>query len=85
MAQPNVETSALVAEVARVKGAAASVVAYVQGSNERLAAKIAEALAADDAADQGTIDAVNAVIAANTAELSAASDAIAAAINTNPA
>lgn len=84
MAAPVINTDALVAEVTKAKGVTASVVAFIQGIGATITAKVAEALAADDAADQGSVDAANAAIAAAVADLTANNAALANAIVVTP-
>lgn len=84
MAQPVINTDALVAEVTKAKGVTASVVTFIQGIGDTIAAKVKEALDADDAADQGSVDAANAAIASAVADLVANNAALANAIVANP-
>jgi hypothetical protein len=80
----NIDLSGLTAQLAKTKGVNASVKAFIQKILGDTAKAVADALAADDAADQGSIDAANAAIAAVTAEYAGESDALASAIVTNP-
>lgn len=81
MAQPVIDLSALEAAVTEAEAGATSVEVFVQGLGDRIAKAVADALAADDAADQGTIDAANNAIAAEVARTKAASARIATAIS----
>lgn len=70
----------LIAAVDRSVGLKASATELINGFSAKLSAAVAEALAADDAADAGTVDAVNAAIANVTTQATTASDALAAAL-----
>jgi hypothetical protein len=76
-----VDISSLVAAVDRSVGLKASAAVLIREFAANITAAVAAALAADDAADQGSIDAANAAIAAETAKLTGASDDLAAALS----
>jgi len=84
MAAPVINTDALIAAVDRAVGLEASAVAFITNSAELMKKAVADALAADDAADQGSIDATNAAIDAVVAKQTASSDTLAAALESNP-
>jgi len=81
----NASIAALTAQVAKTEGTEASAGALITGFSEAIKKAVADALAADDAADQGSIDAVNAVIDEVTARFVAADDKLGAAIAAVPA
>lgn len=76
--------AAVVASVAKAKGVHDSTVAFINGVGAKILAAVTAALEADDAADQGSIDAATAAVATELAALDASSDALAAAVNANP-
>jgi hypothetical protein len=80
----NIDTSALEAAVTDAEGVQASVVAFIEGFSSKISDAVAAALAADDAADQGSVDSANAAIAGVTDRVKAVAAGLAAAINTNP-
>lgn len=80
----NIDTTALEAAVTEAEGVQASVVAFIGGFSGEIAKAVADALAADDAADQGSVDAANLAIAGVTDRVKAVAAGLAAAINTNP-
>lgn len=80
MAQPVIDTAALLTQVTRAKGLAASAVTLLKG----IPKLVADALAADDALDQVTVDAANTAIAAVVADLTSSNTDLEAALGTNP-
>ena len=84
MAAPVINVDALVAAVDRAVGLQNSAIAFITNSAELMKAAVAAALAADDAADQGSIDAANAAIDAVVAKQTASSDELAAALASTP-
>lgn len=80
---PVIDLSALVAEVTRAQGVAASAIALINGFAARIQAAVDTALAADDAADEGTAQAVREAIAGEAAKLSEASAQLESAITAN--
>ncbi len=79
-----IDVSNLVAAVERSVGLGASAATFIRQTAAIIAAAVADALEKDDAADQGTKDAVTAAINAEVARLTAASDDLAAALASNP-
>ncbi len=79
-----IDLSALTAQVAETEGIEASAVALIQGFSTKIQEAVAAALAADDAADQGSIDAANAAIAEVTARFKASAGALGAAVTSIP-
>ena len=75
-----VDLSSLIAAVDKSVGVKASAVALINGIAGKISEAVAAALAADDAADQGSIDAANAAIAAEVSRLTGSADELAAAI-----
>ncbi len=84
MAAPVINIDALAAATDRTVGLVASAVTFITNSGEIMKKAVADALAADDAADQGSIDAANAAIDAVVAKQTASADALAAALASNP-
>lgn len=84
MPTPNIDLTALIAEVDRAKGIQASAVALIKGFGAKIAEAVTAALVADDAADQGSVDAAVAAINAKVVELSASSTELSDALTTNP-
>lgn len=86
-AELDAAVSALLAQVADTETKEASAKAYIEGFAAQIQAAVTEALTANDAADQTSIDASNAAIAAVTARFAASAGALASAIpaNTPPA
>ncbi len=80
----NASIAALTAEVARTEGTEDSAATLINGFAAAIAKAVADALAADDAADQGSIDAANQAIADVTARFVAADDKLGQAIAANP-
>lgn len=83
MPTPNIDLTALLAAVEKAKTVAASAVALINNFAQQTAAAVTAALEADDAADQGSIDAAVAAINAQAADLAASSDALGAAVSAN--
>lgn len=83
-AQLNQAIADLTAQVAKTEGTEASAGALIAGFSAQVAAAVQAALAADDAADQGSIDAANQAISAVTARFAAADDKLGAAVASNP-
>jgi len=79
----NASIAALTAEVARTEGTEDSAGKLISGFSAAIAKAVADALAADDAADQGSIDAANQAIADVTARFVAADDKLGAAVAAN--
>ncbi len=75
-----VDTTALTQAVTDAEGVAASVVAFIQNVGASIQKAVADALAVDDAADQGSIDAANAAIKAEVDRIVAVKTQLAAAI-----
>ena len=74
------DLSGLIAQVDRSEGIKASAVTLIIGFAAKIAEAVAAALLADDAADQGSIDAANAAINEVTAKMLASDTALAAAV-----
>jgi hypothetical protein len=85
MAQTPINIEALIAAVDRAVGLQESAAAFITNSGELMKKAVADALAADDAADQGSIDAANAAIDAVVAKQTASSDKLADALASTPA
>lgn len=60
--QLNAAVAALTAQVQATEGVEASAIALITGFSAQIAKAVADAIAADDAADKGTADAVAAAI-----------------------
>jgi hypothetical protein len=82
MATP-LNLDALVAEVAEMDTLVTSVVALLAGQAEAISKAVADALAADDAADQGSIDAAQVAIDGAVASFKAQGAKLAAAVAAN--
>lgn len=83
MPTPNIDLTQLLAAVEKAKGVAASAVALINNFSQQTAAAVTAALQADDAADQGSIDAAVAAINATAADLTASSTALGDAVAAN--
>lgn len=83
MPQSPINTEELVAKVTAAKTVMASAKALIAGFSAKVTEAVTAALTADDAADQGSIDAANAAIAGATSELDAASADLAGALTAN--
>lgn len=83
MAQPNIDLSALTAAVEQAKTIEDSAVQLINGFAQRVADAVTAALAADDAADQGSIDAAVAAINEQASALTASSSTLADAVAAN--
>jgi len=83
MALPNLDLSQVTAAIERAKTVQASATALINGFAAQAAAAVTAALTADDAADQGSIDAAVAAINQTAADLNASSDQLGAAITAN--
>jgi len=83
LAALNATITALTAEVARTEGTEDSAGKLISGFSAAVAKAVTDALAADDAADQGSIDAANQAIADVTARFVAADDKLGAAVAAN--
>lgn len=83
MGQPNLDLSGVIAEVERAKGIQASAVALINGIGAKIAAAVTAALQADDAADQGSVDAAVAAVNEVVAGLKSSSDELGAAVAAN--
>lgn len=75
---------ALTTQVEATKGVEASAKALIVGQGEATKAAVAAALAADDAADQGSIDAASSAIDGVTQQFAASAADLGAAIPANP-
>lgn len=80
MAIGPIDTAALEAAVTEAEVGEASVEAFIQGVGDKIAAAVAAALTADNAADQGSVDAANTAIQATVDRLKANSAKLAAAL-----
>ncbi len=76
-----INTAELESAVTEAEGVEASVVAFIGGFADKIKAAVADALAADDAADQGSVDTANAAVDAVTARVKGIAAGLAAAIN----
>ena len=83
MPTPNIDLTALLAAVEKAKTVQASAVALINNFAANTVAAVTAALQADDAADQGSIDAAVAAINDQAAQLTASSDALGAAVTAN--
>lgn len=81
MPAPNVNTADLVDAVKEADGVKNSVIAFISKIGARIQVAVDAALVADDAADQGSVDAANAAIADEVAKIKAVSAELGAAIN----
>lgn len=84
MPPPVLNLDGVVNAIDRAVGLQDSAVAFIQASGDVLKDAVRAALEADDAADQGSIDAAMAAIDLKVAEQTAASDRLAAALAANP-
>lgn len=82
MAIGPINTTDLTQAVTDAEGVEASVIAFINGFSAQLQKAVADALAADDAADQGSVDAANAAIKQVTDRVKAVSAGLAAAVTT---
>ena len=73
MPTPNIDLTALIAEVERTKGIQASAKVLIEGIGPQIVAAVTAALEADDAADQGSVEAAVAAINTEIAGLAASS------------
>lgn len=80
-----VDLTALTAAVDRSVGLKASAATLIHEFANKIQEAVAAALAADDAADQGSIDAANAAIKEVESKLNLGSDQLAAALASHPA
>jgi len=80
MAIGPINTADLESAVTEAEGEVTSVEVFIQGFSDKIKAAVEAALTADNAADQGSVDAANAAIAQVTARVKTASAALAAAI-----
>ena len=78
------QIDALSAQAARTVGVEASAKQIITGFSTAITKAVSDALAADDAADQGSIDAAKAAIANVTTQFSASADDLGAAVAANP-
>lgn len=76
--------AALVSQATATEGVESSAAAVIAGFSVQVQNAVTAALTADNAADQGSIDAANAAIAAVTARFTASAGTLGAAISTNP-
>jgi len=79
----NAAISALTAQVAETETVEASAVALINGFSAEVTKAVTDALTADNAADQGSIDAANQAIATVTARFAAAGSTLGAAVSAN--
>ena len=80
----NATITSLTAEVARTEGTEDSAGVLIAGFAAAVTKAVTDALTADNAANQTTIDAANKAIADVTARFSAADDKLGAAVAANP-
>jgi hypothetical protein len=80
MAAPTLNLDKIVAAVTRAVGIQDSATAFITNAGEAIKEAVRVALEADDAADQGSIDAAMAAADAKIAELEGASDRLGAAL-----
>lgn len=78
------QIDALTQQVAQTEGVEASAVALIQNFAQQVQTAVAAALTADNAADQGSIDAANQAIQAVSARFQASGAALGAAVAANP-
>ena len=79
-----IDTQPIVNAVTEAEGVKDSVLAFISGVGTKISEAVTAALIADNAADQGSVDAANAAILAVTDKLKANSAAIVAALAANP-
>jgi len=86
MAAPDLSAAvaAIQAEVARTRGVHDSAIVLINSIPARLQVAVEAAIAADDAADEGTLQAVRDAFASETAALNASASALADAVAANP-
>ena len=77
----NAAVAALAEQVAATEGVEASATALITGFAAQITQAVTDALTADNAADQTSIDAANAAIAEVTARFKASSEALGAAVS----
>ncbi len=80
----NAAVAALTTQVAATEGTEASAVTLIQGFSTAINDAVSAALAADDAADAGSIQAASDAIAAVTARFTASAGALGAAVASVP-
>lgn len=83
MTKLNATITALTAQVQKTEGTEESAGALIAGFSQAIQQAVAAALTADDAADNGSIEAANAAISEVTARFAAADDKLGAAIAAN--
>ncbi len=79
----NAAVAALTTQVAKTEGTEASAKALITGFSVAITKAVTDALTADNAADQASIDAANAAIATVTARFQASADDLGAAVAAN--
>lgn len=79
----NSAVTALTNQVAATEGTEASAAALINGFSQQIQKAVADAIKADDAADQGTADAVNQAIAAVTQRFTQSANALGSAVAAN--
>lgn len=83
MTKLNATIAALTTQVQKTEGTEESAGALIAGFSQAIQQAVAAALTADDAADNGSIEAANAAISEVTARFAAADDKLGAAIAAN--
>jgi hypothetical protein len=83
MTKLNATIATLTAQVQKTEGTEESAGALIAGFSQAIQQAVAAALTADDAADNGSIEAANAAISEVTARFAAADDKLGAAIAAN--
>lgn len=81
----NQAVTQLTNQVGATEGVESSATALITGFSAQITKAVTDALTADNAADQGSIDAANAAIAAVTERFNASAAALGAAVTANPA
>lgn len=79
----NAAVAALTAQVSSTEGTEASAIALLNGVGTAIQKAVADALTADDAADNGSIQAANQAIAAVISRFTASGNALGAAVAAN--
>ncbi len=83
MTELNNTIAALTAQVEKTEGTEDSATALIAGFSAAITKAVTDALVADDAADQGSVDAAKIAIDSVTARFSASSDKLGAAVAAN--
>ncbi len=79
----NAAVTALTAQVASTETVEGSAIALINGFSAAIAKAVTDALTADNAADQGSIDAAMSAISATTARFAASGSALGNAVTAN--